>query len=148
MSLRFLFLGVSAIFVVGLGFADLARTPQQPISKTYILSQAICLSSSPAPPVPLKAGCALQTIPSGSIVEIQLPGDPSVWKASFVSPGLQQVGDPQILDSPGRIEGTSKIYRFRYLLTEGGIRATISFTESPPFLSKPAGKFTYTIEGR
>ena len=148
MSLRLSLAGLLLLLVAGSGPANLAQAPQQPISNSYILSQAICLSSAPAPPVPLKDGCAIQTIPSGSIVEIQLPGDPSVWKASFVSPGIEPLGVPRILDSPGRIEGAGTIYRFRYLLTTGGIKATITFTESPPFVSKPAGKFTYTIDAR
>lgn len=140
MSLRLAMMGLLAMLVVGSG---LAQTPSQPISKTYILSQAICLSPSPDPPVPLKSGCAPQTVPFRSIVEIQLPGGPSVWEQSFLTLGLVQI-DAQVLDSPGRIEGTNKIYRFRYLLTTRGV-ARVSFKESPPFLSKPGGEFDYVI---
>src|SRR5215470_6493115 len=93
--------------------SECAQTPSQPISRTYILSQATCLSSSPDPPVPLKGGCPPQRAVLGSIIEIQLPGGPSVWTQSLISPGLVPI-DAQVLDSPGRIEGTDKIYRFRY----------------------------------
>ena len=141
MSLRSLFRGVPAIFIVGSGFALLSQTSPQPISTSYILSHAICLSSPPAPPVPLTGGCVVQTIPDGSNVEIQLPGGPSVWRESSVSTGLIRLNPPQILDSPGRIEGTNKIYRFRYVFlpVSAGFTETVTFTENPRFLSKPVG---------
>jgi hypothetical protein len=147
MSPKFLFRGVLAVFIAGSGFAVLSQIPQQPISTTYILSHAICLPSPPAPPVPLPGGCAVQTIPAGTDVEIQLPGGPSVWRESSVSPGLFRLNPPQILDSPGRIEGTNKIYRFRYkfLPVSAGFTETVSFAERPQFLSKPVGQLTFTI---
>jgi hypothetical protein len=138
---------LSVIIAVGSGFIGLAQTPEQPISKTYILSQAICLAPAPALPVPLKDGCTAQTIPTvpfPPIVEIQLPGGPSVWKESFVSLGLEKIGETEIFDSPGRIAGTNKIYRFRYrLITTASGPRIITLTESPPFVSK--GAFTFTI---
>ena len=139
--------GVLAIFFLGSGFAILAQTPQQPISTTYILSHAICLTSPPAAPAPLPDSCRFQTVPGGSRVEIQLPGGPSVWRESFISRGLKQTDPPQILDSPGRIEGTNKIYRFRYVLLPGGQGPpeAVVFKETPPFLSKPAGQLTFAI---
>jgi hypothetical protein len=150
MTSRFVFRSVSVILAVGSGFIGLAQTPTQPISETYILSQAICLAPAPLPPLPLKDGCTAQTIPRssillGSIVEIQLPGGPSVWKESFVSPGLQKIGETEVLDSPGRIAGANKIYRFRYLyllFTTVGPRI-ITLAESPPSVSE--GTFTFRI---
>ena len=147
MSSRILLRGVSAIFFLGSGFAILAQTPQQPISTTYILSHAICLTAPPAAPAPLPAGCAVQSIPGGSNVEIQLPGGPSVWRESSVSQGLQRLNPPQILDNPGRIEGTNKIYRFRYVFlpVSQGFTESVTFKETPPFVSKPMGQLTFTI---
>jgi hypothetical protein len=147
MSPRSLLRGVPAIFVLGSGFAVLSQTPGQPISTTYILSQAICLASPPAPPEPLKEGCMAQTIPAGATVEFQLPGGPSMWRESSVSSGLRRSRPPQIIGSPGRIPGTEDIYQFRYMLLPGsaGSTQTITFTENPPFLSKPVGKLTFTI---
>jgi len=146
MSWRIAFRSVSVILAVGSGLIGLAQTPDQPISQTYILSQAICLAPAPFPPLPLD-GCTAQTIPRvpvAPIVEIQLPGGPSVWKESFVSTGLEKFGETEILDSPGRIAGTNKIYRFRYrIITSVTGPLRITMTESRPFVSK--GTFNFTI---
>ncbi len=152
MSSRFVFRSVWAMIALGSGFIGLAQTPEQPISGTYILSQAICLAPAPLPPLPLKDGCTAQTVPIASIVpgavivEIQLPGGPSVWKESSVSKGLEKIGETEILDSPGRIVGTNKIYRFRYRLITTVSGSRITLTESPPFVSK--GTFTFTIDAK
>ena len=156
MSPRIWFRGVLAIFMFGSEFAVLAQTPTQPISTTYILSQAICLTPSPPPPAPYPSpppkprpeGCVPQTVPAGSMVEIQLPGNPSKWRASQVSPGLRLVSQ-RIFASPGRIPDTNEIYVFRYLLLPAKAgserKETLVFIENPENLSKPVGKFTFTI---
>ncbi len=141
---------VPAVVVVASGWALLAQAPAQPISNTYILSQSICLAPSPEPPVPLKEGCAPQVLPSGAVLEVQLPGGPSVWKATFVSAGLRQLVAPEVIASPGRIDGTSVIYSFRFYLLPrvAGSSESVTFTENPPFVSKPAGRFTYKVVRR
>src|SRR5215472_14099408 len=110
MSLRSMLRVVPAVFILGSGAALPSPVPEQPISTTYIFSQAICLAPSPEPAVPLKEGCAPQKVLTGSMVEIQLPGGPSVWKELSVSAGLRGL-PPKIIASPGRIAGTSNIYQ-------------------------------------
>jgi|GEM_PF-4934856 len=146
MCLRFSLSIMLALLVTGGGVASHAQTPQQPISKTYILSQAICLTPAPDPPALLPGGCVPQVVPADSIIEIQLPGGRSKWEVLSLSVGLLQRLDATILPSPGRIVGTDSIYRFRFRLVKPGL-ATITFKETPANLSAPKGEVTFTILG-
>jgi hypothetical protein len=124
--------------------ASRVQTPVQPVSNTFILGQAICLPASPAPPQPQLPECAPQHAPVGAIIEIQLPGTPSVWTVSKVSSNLTALGKPSRLHSPGRIEGTSEVYRFQFSVVSTGT-GRIEMTEKPRFLANTSGVFTYSI---
>src|SRR5262245_2534239 len=114
------------------------------VSATYILGQAICLPESPKPPKPQLTECVPQHVGVGAIVEIQLPGTPSVWTVASMTGQISPIGQPTRLPSPGRIDGTSEIYRFRFHVNQPGT-AQIKIAETPPFLALPSGAFTYTM---
>lgn len=130
------------LIVASLGYR--AQTADQPVSNTFILGQAICLPSSPAPPAPQLPECVPQHVPVGAIIDLQLPGTPSVWTVSSVSSNLTPLGKPSRLRSPGRIEGTSELYRFQFRVARAGT-GQIKISEKPPFLATPSGVFTYSI---
>lgn len=128
---------VSAVALVALQWGSPAGAPPP---NTYVLTQASCL-----PPQATAPGtCHAQSLPAGATLEIQLPGTPSVWKATSVPRGLKR-GRSRKLSSPGRIEGASEIYIFTYTAASPGT-GTLVFQETPSHMAKPGGTFGFPIE--
>lgn len=128
MTRRMLRLGLIGITLSVLWLANLAVTAQQPpVSKTYILSQAICQPS-------LMIQCMPQQVPRGASVQIQLPGNQlpgeqaqwSVGSVSNVTPGRVEV-----IPNPGRIPDTNVMYLFSFATDQPG-QATITMQAKPP----------------
>jgi hypothetical protein len=105
----------------------------------YVVSQAFCLP----PQAPSPGACHDQSLPVGATLEIQLPGTPSVWKATSVPATLKAAG-MKTLASPGRIDGTGEIYVFTFTAISAG-DGKVVFEESPANLSKPGGTFAFPI---
>lgn len=147
--------GVAAAVLVMMGGAHSAKSQEPPISKTYILSQAICLppptpppsvtGSPPPAPSPAPGTCIAQTVPLGAAIQVQLPGTPSRWTVVRLSNVEGDGPDPNVIPNPLRIAGTSEIYIFSFRATTAG-PAAIIFQESPSFIaSRSNGIFTYTL---
>jgi hypothetical protein len=128
MTQRTLRLGLIGISLGVLWLANLAVTAQQPpVSKTYILSQAICQPS-------LMIQCMPQQVPRGTSVQIQLPGNqlpgaPNQWSVGSVfnvTPGRVEV-----IPNPGRIPDTNLMYLFSFATDQPG-QATITMQAKPP----------------
>ena len=76
-------------------------------------------------------------------MQVQLPGSPSRWSV-VESPGFAR-GETKVIQSQGRIAGTSEIYLFNFTAAQEG-PGNITLKESPPFIAKQSnGLFTYTI---
>jgi hypothetical protein len=117
--------------------AGTAGEPQPP--DRYVLSQAFCLPPQASSP----GNCHDQSLPVGATLEIQLPGTPSVWKATSVPATLKAAGMKQ-LASPGRIDGTRDIYVFTFTAVSAG-DGKVVFQETPANLSKPGGTFAFPV---
>lgn len=137
-----------AVGMASIGLAQSARLQDPPpISRTYILTQAICLPRPTPSGVPAPAAsttpCQLQIVPLQATAQVQLPGTPSRWSV-VESPGFAR-GDAKIIQSQGRIAGTSEIYLFNFTAAQKG-PGKITLKETPPFIAKQSnGLFTYTI---
>lgn len=101
----------------------------------------------------------LADVPVGALVQVQLPGDPSVWRIRHVSAEDRQEGLPpttrprlvpnvvgraaSIIPSPGRIPGSESIYQFDFVVRAPGM-TTIVLQADPPvdWLENP---YTLTI---
>jgi hypothetical protein len=128
---------VSALTLAALQWPALAGAP--PLPNTYVLSQAFCV-----PPQAQAPGrCHAQSLPAGATLEIQLPGNPSVWKMASVPRSLRN-GSWRKIANPGRIEGTSEIYVFTLEAGSPG-QGDLVFHESPAHIAKPGGTFTFPI---
>jgi hypothetical protein len=114
-----------------------AGEPQLP--NRYVLTQAFCLPPQASSP----GTCHDQSVPVGATLEIQLPGTPSVWKATAVPATLEAVGMKKLV-SPGRIDGTREIYVFTFTAVAAG-DGKVVFQEGPANLSKPGGTFTFPV---
>lgn len=121
-------------------------TAAQATSAPLVITQQACLPLPPAvQPKPLPPGiCQPQKATTGSIVQIQLAGDPSVWQVSVLSgPARQRTANPGLYNSPGRIPGTQKVYLFEFEITGSG-PIKIVMRESPQLLTpKSIGTFTF-----
>jgi len=122
-------LGLIGVALGVLWLANLVVTAQQPppVSKTYILSQAICQPS-------LMVQCVPQQVPRSASVQIQLPGNqlpgaPPQWSVGSVS-NVKAAG-VEMLPSAGRIPGTNVIYLFSFATDQPG-QATITMQAKPP----------------
>lgn len=129
MTRRMLRLGLISISLGVLWLANLAVTAQQPppLSKTYILSQAICQPS-------LMIQCMPQQVPRGASVQIQLPGNqlpdkPPQWTVGPLS--NVTLGRVEVIQSPGRIPDTNVVYLFSFATDKPG-QATITMQAKPP----------------
>jgi len=150
MRVRLSSFGLMAAVLALMGGAHWAKSQAPPISKTYILTQAICLPP-PAPPpgsppptaAPPPGTCAPQTVPVGAAVQVQLPGTPSRW--SVVRLINLNGGELKVIPDPLRISGTSEIYIFNFTAGIAG-PAEITLRESPPFIARESnGFFNYTL---
>jgi hypothetical protein len=121
-------LGLIGITLSVLWLANLAVTAQQPpVSKTYILSQAICQPS-------LMIQCMPQQVPRGASVQIQLPGNqvpgaPPQWSVASVA--NVTAGRVDVIPSAGRIPDTNVMYLFSFATDQPG-QATITMQAKPP----------------
>jgi hypothetical protein len=78
-----------------------AEPAPPPISNTYVFTGA--------------HNGQRQVVEVGSRVEIQLAGQPGVWRLHLVSaPELVSAGPPRIASSPGQLAGTAGIYIFDF----------------------------------
>jgi hypothetical protein len=116
---------------------DVAATGQPGV---YRLTQAHCVTPQGTQP-----RCRLQTVPVGAVIEIQVPGTPSVWAVQAVSGALEGTGDPVVISSPGRIDGTSDVYVFRFRASGPG-PAGVILRETPAHVSD--GTFVFPFEVR
>jgi hypothetical protein len=125
MTRRTLRLGLIGITLSVLWLANLAMTAQQPpVSKTYILSQAICQPS-------LMIHCMPQQVPRGASVQIQLPGNapPAQWSVGSVS--NVTAGRVEVIPNADRIPDTNVMYLFSFTTDQPG-QATITMQAKPP----------------
>lgn len=127
MTRRTLRLALIIVALVVLWLASLAVTAQQPppVSKTYILSQAICQPS-------LMIQCMPQQVPRGASVQIQLPGNqltPPQWSVSSVS--NVTAGAVGVIPNAKRIPDTNVMYLFSFATDQPGV-ATITMRAQPP----------------
>ena len=129
MNRRTLRFGLIMVALVVLWLATLAVTAQQPppVSKTYILSQAICQPS-------LMIQCMPQQVPRGASVQIQLPGNqlpgaPAQWSVGSVS--NVTAGAVVVIPNTKRIPDTNVMYLFSFTTDQPGV-ATITMRAQPP----------------
>ena len=123
-------------------------TTAQASTAPLVVSQQACF---PLPamvnPVKVPPGfCQPQKAAKGSIVQIQMQGDPSRWTVlGMVGPAVQRPANPPFYNSPLRIPGVNKVFIFEFQITgDGPVR--IVMKESPPFLTdKKIGSFTFTF---
>ena len=128
MTRRMLRLGLIGITLIVLWLANLGVTAQQPpLSKTYILSQAICQPS-------LMIQCMPQQVPRGASVQIQLPGNqPPGAQAQWSVGSVANVtaGRVEVIPNAGRIPDTNVMYLFSFATDQPG-QATITMQAKPP----------------
>jgi hypothetical protein len=148
MTARVLRYRVLGVLTVVLWLSYLAATasqqstgPPPSISKTFILTQAICQPN-------LLIDCPPQQVPQGATVQIQLPGNypegqlnaPPDWKVENISPNLRR-GPWRIIPSKGRISNTNSVYLFDFIAERAG-QAMITMRANPPVMVQytlPAG---------
>jgi hypothetical protein len=121
--------------------AALCGASAAPVSPppTYLLTQAMCLPLGGPRGVP----CQTQTIAVGSLVQLQLPGTPSVWsvaRSSLLAGTYQPVRVP----SQGRITGADEVWIFTFAANRRGAD-TLLAVETPPFLTRPTGTFKFPL---
>jgi hypothetical protein len=112
---------------------------QPPLRNIYVVTQAYCLK-----PQATAGKCHPQSVPVGATLEVQLPGTPSVWKVES-PPNQLEFLRRKMLPSPDRVEGTSDIYIFTFKVNLPVGSVDLVFKETPAFLSKPTGKFTFRV---
>ena len=119
------------ILTAGTAFADQPVTGAQP----YIFTQAHSGHS--------------QSVQSGAALQVQLPGNPALWRFdSQASKNISFLGASPTF-SPGRIPQTEALYNFNFVLT-GGEQAIIVIRtdELPPDLEEtvPGGVFSLSLD--
>lgn len=83
----------------------------------------------------------------GSLVQIQLPGDPTKWELREIdSPRVVPVGS-SIIPSAKRIPGSDSIYQFDFRVDGPGL-TTITLVATPPLSWMKANPFKLTILSR
>lgn len=123
--------------------ADRERLADPPASNSYIVNQTICLGLQAAD---ANGACKPVGAVVGSMIMVQLPANPASWTIASLSPNLVQEGRIDRLPNPGRYQGTSELYQWRFLATGAG-DATLVMRETPRTIS-PSGTFTYTFRIR
>lgn len=109
-----------------------AAPAQPPVSNTWVFTQVH--QGQDQPPVPV-----------GADLEIQLPGEPTIWSLRSISqPTLESAGPPDLVPSPGRIAGTNGIYVFRFKVKTAGT-STITLEEIHPSAGTVIRTFELTI---
>jgi hypothetical protein len=94
---------------------------------------------------PQIAGGESARVAVGRRVEIQLPGDPTVWTSSVDGNGVRRRGGLTVYPSIGQYEGASAVFSFPFkAIKRGSTTITLDGAPSPPgWLEDP---FVLTLE--
>lgn len=90
----------------------------------------------------------VQTIGAAADFQIQLPGDPAVWRRvpASESPNVTFLGG-EVIPSPGRIPETKAIYLFAYRVTGPG-PVTVTLVARPAAPIPPGDRFELQLQAQ
>ncbi len=155
LSQRFLLVAFNAKAVVGLIWlavgspgpagADELPWPDEPVKRPYIFTQQHNMNGR------TDAGERVQTIRLGWPLQVQLPGNPTVWTFVEDQSALVEPRGRTMIYSPDRIDGTESIFIFDFALRtdaqdgDTGV-ITLATEELPASLEAVIPNGTFVIE--